>query len=146
MNHYKIRSKTFSIVSEALPEEYSCTSPRMAGPVLRGIFDTLGLDQSNEHFMVVCLNAKGKVIGHKVVSSGMETACLVNPAAVFRTALVLGGTSVLVAHNHPSGDPAPSREDTALTAKLRAAGEMLGLTLADHIVLGEGDRQHSFRA
>ncbi len=73
------------------------------------------------------------------------TATLVSPREFFREALRYGATSALAWHNHPSGDPTPSREDIALTGRLRAAGESLGVPLADHMVLGS-DRWHSFRA
>ncbi|GLH74919.1 hypothetical protein GETHLI_34210 [Geothrix limicola] len=63
----------------------------------------------------------------------------------FREALRYGATTALAYHNHPSGDPTPSREDTQLTRRLQAAGESLGVPLADHLILGHG-RYHSFRA
>lgn len=145
MNIYKLRSKTFSIVCEK-PLDFRCTSPRAAAPVLREIFKLSGLDESQEHFLVVVINPRGHVVGHKVLASGTATACLVTPEMLYRAALVLGGTSVLACHNHPSGSIEPSREDTALTKKLREAGEILSLPLADHIILGHEDAFYSFRS
>jgi len=68
-----------------------------------------------------------------------------NLRPIFREALRYGATSALAFHNHPSGDPTPSPEDRLLTKRLKAAGESLGVPLADHLILGEG-RYHSFRA
>ena len=77
--------------------------------------------------------------------SGTATATLVSPREFFREALRYGAVSALAFHNHPSGDPTPSREDCALTTRLRAAGESLGVPLADHMVIG-AESWHSFRA
>lgn len=142
---YKTRFKTFTISMAREAEETYCTSPRQAYPALRAIYEQLELDTSQEHFVIACLNSKGRVSGFKLLSSGTETACPVNPAMIFRAALILGGTSVILCHNHPSGNPAPSREDKLLTDRCRSAGKTLGLTVADHFILGE-DCFHSFRA
>lgn len=144
MNSYKLKTKTFSIAMEPAESYDPCTSPRAVGAIMRAIFEQLDLDQSNEHFVVVVLNAKGRVVGYKLLATGTETACLVSLAMVFRAALVLGGTSVIACHNHPSGDPTPSREDQVLTRRMRAAGDVLGLPLSDHIILG--DTYYTFRA
>jgi len=122
------------------PGEKIC-SPRAAGAYL--IPKARGLTE--EVFGLVCLNAKGEVLADRILSKGTATACLISPREFFREALRYGATSALAWHNHPSGDPTPSREDMALTTKLRAAGESLGVPLADHIVVGE-NRWHSFRA
>ncbi len=149
MNTYQIRSKTFTVscVSEETKPAY-CTSPRGAAEVFKAIYEDLDLDR--EHFVMIALNAKGRVIGHKVLATGHATACLVTPAMVYQAALVLGAVTVLVAHNHPSADTTPSREDEALTRRLREAGNILSVPLADHLVLGfesrETVRSHSFRA
>ena len=149
MNTYQLRSKTFTVsrVSEDINPAY-CTGPRAAAEVFRAIYEELDLDR--EHFVMLALNAKGRVIGHKLISTGHATACLVTPAMVFQAALILGAVSVVVAHNHPSGDPSPSREDIALTRRLQASGESLGVPLSDHIILGFDTRDslksHSFRA
>jgi DNA repair protein RadC len=134
-NTYKFKSRTFSIACEK-PEETYCGSPRLVGPILLSLYRELELDECYEHFVVLVLNSKGKIVGHKVLSSGTATACLVTPAMVFQAALILGGIFVLVCHNHPGGDTTPSREDLVLTKRMRTAGEVLGVPLADHIILG----------
>lgn len=143
-NIYRLRSQTFNVVMEEPTPYGPITSPRNAIGILQAIMAALELDECQEHMLVVALDARGRVVGHKVVASGTGTSVQATPAMVFRAALVLGGETVLVAHNHPSGDPAPSREDSAFTARLRSTGAALGLPLADHIILGRGD-YHSFR-
>ncbi len=117
------------------------TSPRAAGtyllPKVQG--------WTEERFGMLALNAKGELLADRILSHGTATATLISPREFFREALRYGATTALGWHNHPSGDPTPSREDIALTTRLRAAGESLGVPLADHLVLG-GDRWHSFRA
>lgn len=119
----------------------SISSPRAAGeyllPKVQG--------WTEERFGMLGLNAKGQLIADRILAQGTATACLISPREFFREALRFGATTALAWHNHPSGDPAPSREDQALTKRLRQAGESLGVPLADHIVLGK-EAWHSFRS
>jgi DNA repair protein RadC len=117
------------------------TSPRAAGAYL--IPKAHGLTE--EVFGMVALSAKGEVLADRIIARGTATACMISPREFFREALRYGACTALAWHNHPSGDPTPSREDLALTKRLRAAGDALGVPLADHMVLGS-DRWHSFRA
>lgn len=117
------------------------TSPRSAGDYL--INRATGWTE--ERFGLLALNAKGELLAERIISQGTAMATIISPREVFREALRFGASSALVFHNHPSGDPSPSAEDVALTRRLRAAGESLGVPLADHIVIGAG-RWHSFRA
>lgn len=100
---------------------------------------------TEERFGLLALNAKGDLLAERILSQGTSTATLISPREFFREALRFGATSALAFHNHPSGDPSPSREDIQLTHRLRAAGESLGVALADHLILG-CDSFHSFRA
>ncbi|WP_291272482.1 DNA repair protein RadC [Geothrix sp.] len=122
-------------------ERLRITSPRAAGtyllPRCRG--------WTEERFGLLALNAKGDLLAERILSQGTATATLISPREFFREALRYGATTALAFHNHPSGDPTPSREDTQLTRRLLAAGESLGVPLADHLILGH-DRYHSFRA
>ncbi|MDL1891106.1 DNA repair protein RadC [Nitrospirales bacterium NOB] len=106
---------------------------------LAPLFD--GLDR--EHFMVVGLDAKHAVIGINTVSIGSVTMSIVHPREVFKPLLLMNASAVLLAHNHPSGDSTPSQEDRALTRRLKDAGELLGIAVLDHLVLGES-RYYSF--
>lgn len=94
-----------------------------------------------EKFWVVSLNRKNRPMSWKEVTSGTASSCLVHPREVFREAIREGASAVIALHNHPSGDPAPSREDIRVTRQLREASLTIGIELLDHIVLGqkEGD-------
>lgn len=96
-----------------------------------------------EHFVTVTLDGKNSPIGYHTVSVGTLTASLVHPREVFKVALLENAAAILLAHNHPSGDPTPSAEDIAITQRLREAGELLGTRVLDHVVFGD-DRYVSF--
>ena len=91
-----------------------------------------------EKFIVLLLDAKHRVIGVNTVSIGSLTASIVHPREVFKPAIAGNSAVVILAHNHPSGDPAPSLEDVELTKRLREAGELLGIRVLDHVILGDG--------
>ena len=93
---------------------------------------------------VVLLDGKTRVIRTVILSIGSLDATIVEPREIFREALLASATAVVVFHNHPSGDPKPSTEDVALTHRLQRAGHIVGVPLADHIILGDG-RWFSFR-
>jgi DNA repair protein RadC len=105
-----------------------------AAALFRPCFE--GLDR--EQFVVCGLNAKHRVIGLNVVSVGTLTLSLVHPREVFKALILMNAAAWLCAHNHPSSDVTPSQEDRALTTRLREASELLGITLLDHLILGEG--------
>ncbi len=123
------------------PERPRINSPRVAGAYLLPRCQ----GWSEERFGLLALNAKGDVLAERILSIGTATATLISPREFFREALRYGASSALAFHNHPSGDPTPSREDIQLTRRLQAAGESLGVPLSDHLILGCG-RYHSFRA
>lgn len=107
----------------------------------RAVFELLlphasGLEQ--ETFWSLLLDGKQRLKRLVPVSSGTLTASLVHPREVFRSAVREAAAAVIVAHNHPSGDPEPSSEDLAVTERLRQAGSILGIPLLDHVVMGEG--------
>lgn len=110
-------------------------------PIFRAVIG----DADREHFAVAVLDARRHVIGVQIVSVGTLSASLVHPREVFKPAILLNGAAVVVCHNHPSGDPSPSSEDREATRRLQRAGELLGVPLADHIVLGGGESFYSFR-
>lgn len=95
-------------------------------------------DLRREVFMVVLLDAKHAIIRDATVSAGSLTASLVHPREVFNLAVRESAAAVIFVHNHPSGDPSPSEEDRALTARLVAAGEVLGIQVLDHLIVGDG--------
>lgn len=92
-----------------------------------------------EQFVVVLLNSKNKVIGTEVVSEGSLSNSIVHPREVFVPALLQHAAAIMVAHNHPSGEPSPSLEDRELTSMLVRSGKVLGIPLVDHIIIGDGN-------
>lgn len=119
----------------AVPIRDSMTAVQLFRPCFEGL--------DREHFLVCGLDAKHRVIGINVVSVGALTLSIVHPREVFKPLIVMNAAAWLCAHNHPSGDPMPSQEDRLLTKRLREAGELLGITLLDHLILGE-ERHYSF--
>jgi DNA repair protein RadC len=90
-----------------------------------------------EEFLALFLDGKNRVQGFHVVSVGTLTASLVHPREVYKAAILANAAALIVVHNHPSGDPTPSAEDVAITTRLRQAGELLGIGLLDHVVIGD---------
>jgi DNA repair protein RadC len=93
-------------------------------------------DRPQEEFWVFTLNTRHRVVGATMVTRGILDASLIHPREVFRAALLDNAASIIIAHNHPSGDPTPSPEDRAVTRQLREAGKALGIPLLDHVVVG----------
>lgn len=92
-------------------------------------------DATQEHFEIVCLDTKNQVINVHTVSVGLLNQSLVAPREVFRPAIRDAAAAVILVHNHPSGDPTPSREDLAVTRRLEEAAQLIGIHLLDHIVV-----------
>ena len=94
---------------------------------------------TQEKFLVLTLSTKNEITGISVVTTGTVNASLVHAREVFQRAILNNATSVVLAHNHPSGDPKPSKEDNAMTKKLAAVGSILGIKVMDHIIIGDGE-------
>ena len=113
---------------------------RLAAAVLAGT--------TVEHVLALHFDTKRRLIGVHVVSVGTLDASLVHPREVFKAAYLSNASALILAHNHPSGDPTPSGEDRALSDRLRQAGELLGVTLLDFVIVtdpAEGFRYYSFQ-
>lgn len=93
--------------------------------------------EKQEHFLAVILDTKNRIIREILVSKGTLNGSLVHPREVFAPAIRERAASVLVIHNHPSGDPSPSHEDIEITHRLRETGDLIGIPLLDHVILGE---------
>ena len=102
-------------------------------------------ETDREVFAVALLTVRHRLLGLHTVSVGCLTSSLVHPREVFKPAILAGSAAILAAHNHPSGDPEPSAEDIVLTRRLAAAGQLLGIEILDHLVLGEAGRFVSLR-
>ena len=119
-------------------------SSRDVVALVRSIFDAEEFTESaQERMVVVGLDAKNRPIAWNLVALGSATACYIDAGAIYRFAILAGCVGIVVAHNHPSGDPTPSAEDLLITEKLRLGGELLGVRLVDHVVLG-GSESFSF--
>lgn len=91
-----------------------------------------------ERFLTLILDGKNRVVAIDEVAVGTATAALVHPREILKTVLLANGVSIILVHNHPSGDPTPSEEDLALTRRIKAAAELMGIRFLDHVVLGDG--------
>ncbi len=113
--------------------------PKINSPedVYRRIYPKMR-EQKKECFIELCLDTKNQIIKEETISIGTLNANIVHPREVFRTALAESAAHIIVAHNHPSGDPAPSREDIEITRKLKEAGNIIGIAVLDHIIIGDG--------
>ncbi|NBJ68666.1 MULTISPECIES: DNA repair protein RadC [Clostridia] len=91
---------------------------------------------NQEHFVALYLNTKNQIIHRQTIFIGSLNASIVHPREVYREAIKRSAASVIVAHNHPSGDPAPSQEDIYVTRRLVESGKMIGIELIDHLIIG----------
>jgi DNA repair protein RadC len=98
-----------------------------------------------EHFLALHLNTRQVVVGEELVSMGSLNASIVHPREVFRSAIVESAASLILVHNHPSGDPTPSDDDIRITMRLAEVGDLVGIPVTDHVVLGDSV-YYSFRA
>lgn len=128
-----------SLVREQADRPYAV---RHAGDVVGLLRAFLG-DDPRERFAVVYMDTRNNPIAVHDAHVGTCDSSPVHPREIFGPAVALAATAVVVAHNHPSGDPTPSAQDRAVTERLRSAGELLGVPVLDHVVIGS-DRFYSF--
>lgn len=100
-------------------------------------------DFTKENFVVMGLDSKHKILYKEVVSIGVLNSSLIHPREIFKKAIINSCCAIIVAHNHPSGDPTPSKEDKRTTKVIYRAGELLGIKLLDHVIIGS-DIHYSF--
>ena len=93
--------------------------------------------ETQEIVLLLCLSSKGSLLRKEVISRGTVNSAVITPREIFAAALKYRAASVILLHNHPSGDPTPSREDITFTGMVRRAGALIGITLLDHIVVGD---------
>jgi len=94
-------------------------------------------DKAKEHFKLILLDTRNKIIGISTISIGTLNAGLVHPREIFKEAIIHNSASIVLAHNHPSGDPEPSDEDLTITKRLVKSGKILGIEVIDHIIIGK---------
>lgn len=93
--------------------------------------------ETKEHFIIMLLDTKSQIIATPTVSVGSLNASIVHPREVFKEAIKYPTSAIILIHNHPSGDPSPSREDTAVTERLVKCGKTLDIPVIDHIIIGD---------
>ncbi len=121
------------LMAEAPEERYQIRAPGDAANILMPMIG----HQEQEHFVVLYLDTRNRVLDREILYKGSLNTSLVRIAEVFRGAVRRNCAAVIVAHNHPSGDPNPSPEDIALTRRLVSAGKMLEVDVLDHVVVGQ---------
>ena len=104
------------------------------------IFEAFGylIRETKEYFIALHLDGKNRLLCVDIVSIGSLNASIVHPREVFKSVLLSSAAAIILVHNHPSGDPTPSREDLELTGRLKEAGELLGIRVLDHVIIGSG--------
>ncbi len=120
--------------------DYYVENPKQAVEVIRKELK----DKAKEHFKLILLNTRNKVIDVVNVSVGTLNASLVHPREVFKEAITHNSASAILVHNHPSGDPEPSDDDIKMTKRLKESGNILGIEVIDHIIIGK-DSYYSFK-
>jgi len=112
--------------------------PLISGPNdIRGLLQRQLAYQDREIFCIVILDSRNQVLGVNTVSIGSVSASIVHPREVFRPAILMGASSIILSHCHPSGNPSPSKDDIELTRRLHKAGEILGIEVLDHIIIAD---------
>ncbi len=94
-------------------------------------------EYAEENLWLITLNTKNNITGIFTVSTGSLSASIVHPREVFKRAVLQNAASIIICHNHPSGDPAPSQEDISITKRIYEAGKILGIELLDHVIIGD---------
>ena len=129
--------------SSKIYEVDKISSPTDVGDYIEKVFNLSS--QAEEVMVMLVLDTKNNVIGAFEVSRGSLNSSIVHPREVFKRALLLNGASIILAHNHPSGDTTPSREDIDVTKRLVEGGNILGIEVLDHLIIGDNGRYRSFR-
>lgn len=137
---YIIPHVEFRVVHQTKTTYGQVRGPEGVVKLIRELTDGL----TDERFYAVALDNRNNVLAIHLCSIGDHSSTLVHPRSVFRTAVYASAVALVVAHNHPSGDPEPSQEDIAVTRRLHEAGKILGIPVLDHVIIG-GTRHQSMR-
>lgn len=148
MDKKKIPAKRVGIVSLKLVKESSVLyetrtirSPYDAYKLIKNFL----IDSDREKFVVACLDTKSQPVNISVVSIGSVNSAIVHPREVFKVAMLSNASKIICFHNHPSGNLKCSKEDENITNRLKECGEILGIELVDHIIVGDNDTYFSFK-
>jgi len=130
------------MVREEGPETFPF---RDAGDVATYLIRQGHAGRDREAFIVLLLDVKHRVIAEEVVTIGILDGSLIHPREVFKAAVAGSAAGIILAHNHPSGDPKPSSEDREVTKRMRDVGKVLGIPVVDHVIVGSTGAYFSFR-
>ncbi|EGT3844917.1 JAB domain-containing protein [Clostridioides difficile] len=148
MDKKKIPAKRVDIVSLKLVKESSVLyeTRKISNPydAYRLVKNFL-VDSYREKFVVVCLDTKNQPVSIEIVSIGTVNSAMVHPREVFKVVVLSNASKIICFHNHPSGNTNFSKEDEVITKRLQKCGEILGIELVDHIVVGDDDKYFSFK-
>ena len=131
----KYRLELIKESSKLYEVEKEVSSPSDVYNQLESIFNLS--NQAEEVLVMLVLDTKNKIIGAFEVSRGSLNSSIVHPREIFKRALLINGASIILGHNHPSGDTTPSKEDKEVTLKLKEGGKILEIELLDHIIVGD---------
>lgn len=144
----KYHAKRINIVSLKMVREDSIlyanrkiSSPNEAVDLLRSLLE----DCDREKLIVCCLNSKNEPTDISTVSVGSLNSSIVHPREVFKIAIMSNSASIIVAHNHPSGNVEPSKEDINITKRIKESGKILGIEMIDHIIIGSNNNYKSLK-
>jgi DNA repair protein RadC len=130
-----IQRISLKVVREEL-EDYATKKISKSGDAVEILKDLLQ-HQDREHFIVLLLDSKNVINATHTVGIGSLNSAIIHPREVFKAALLANASAIILAHNHPSGDSTPSNEDLAITSRLVEAGDILGIRVLDHIIIGD---------
>ena len=123
--------------SYLVPANYtSCNSPELIYRLMKDYVELTSL--AEEEFYVIAMNSKSRILGLFMLSHGTVNATIASPREIFHRALLIGAANIVVVHNHPSLDTEPSRDDIMSTRRIKEAGDLIGIKLLDHIIVGDG--------
>ena len=148
MDKNKIPAKRVDIVSLKLVKESSVLyeTRKISNPYdAYRLVKSFLVDSDREKFVVVCLDTKNQPVSIEIVSIGTVNSAMVHPREVFKVAVLSNAPKIICFHNHPSGNADFSKEDETITNRLQKCGELLGIELVDHIVVGDDDKYFSFK-
>lgn len=130
-----VRIVTVKRATKAAEGQPTVLGPSEAADALRRLIG----NKDREHFVVLHLDTRNHIIAAEIAGIGILSSCLVHPREVFKGAILSGAAAIICGHNHPSGDVTPSTEDDALQKRLKDAGELLGMSMLDFIVVSPTD-------
>ncbi|MFP4457814.1 MAG: RadC family protein [Clostridia bacterium] len=122
-------------------QDENVSNPNIAAKIIK---DCIG-DLDRENMVVLCLSSKNQITSINFSSTGILNASLAHPREIFKTAVIANANSIILGHNHPSGEADPSGEDEKITRRIADAGDLLGIKLLDHIIVSHNEDHFSFR-